>query len=396
MRATRFTSMLAGALGCLAGMPAGAQLGAQTTGACAGIKGCMETRDIVATVTDFRSSLGGSNVHILTATVRFTNKSTKPLILGYVNSSGIATDDQGNRYGILSNASIRGIGVINGNRVDTKFSLQPGESADTRFELGWRPSANKIYGTSYTLEMTVREVDPINASQLRLGEEYALRFPGLTGDGQGLANGPATTAATGVAVATGTAVAPSVAVAPVAQVVSNACANVARCYDAGNFSAVVTSMIGSMSGSTHVVDATVRFTNNTNQPLILAYTYTSGAMIDNLGNRYRWGRPGAPDKSFSGIGTVTRSKADPQFALRPGESRDAKFILYRYNAGKNAIGSSFNYDVSIEQLEILASRQVRSVRQYAVHFDNLPLGGTTPNVTDALDKLKSLFGHKKP
>jgi len=144
-----------------------------------------------------------------------------------------------------------------------------------------------------------------------------------------------------------------------------------------------------------MMDMTVRFRNLTSQPLILAYTQASSAIIDNLGNRYYWGRAGTHDTSVQGMGLVAGTHADPQFVLRPGESRDAKFTLYRFNVGNSGIGSTFNYDVSIEQLGILPSQQIRSLRRYAVHFDNLTMGGTgAANVTDAVNKLKSLF--KKP
>ncbi len=374
----------------LAAIAATAHLGAQSTGACAGIKDCVETRDLVSTVTDFRYSQTGSpnSIHILTGTIRFTNKSSRPIVLGYVNGSGIATDDQGNRYGVLSAASVRGIGIISGNKADTKFSLQPREGADARFELGWRADSRKIFGTSYTLEMTVREIQPINSTQLRLGQEYALRFAGLTGDGQGLSGTPATV---------GVVVAQNGAAPQTSEVASNACAAVARCYDAGTFSAVVSSMTGSMAGSHHVIDMSVRFTNRTAQPIILAYTLGSSALIDNLGNRYYWGRAGTHDNSVKGIGAVSRSSADPQFVLRPGESRDAKFSVIRYEAARKALGTSFSYDVGIEQLEVLAGQQVRPLRQYAVHFDNLTTAATVPsveNVKDAVNKLKGLF--RKP
>jgi hypothetical protein len=69
--------------------------------------------------------------------------------------------------------------------------------------------------------------------------------------------------------------------------------------------------------------------------------------------------------------------------------------VIRFNVGNNGLGSSFNYDVGIEQLEVLASQQIRSLRQYAVQFDNLTTGIAAPaNVTDAVNKLKSLF--RKP
>lgn len=362
--------------------------------ACTGVVACMETRDIIASVTDFRSSLGSNQLHIEAATIHFTNKSNHPVILGYVNQSGVATDDQGNRFAVLSAASVRGIGIISGNNVDTKFSLQPGESADTRFELGWRAQPNKIFGTSWTLELSVREINQVAATQVRLGDEFALHFAGLRGDGQGLSAAPSPGVVTGVV----TAPASGGVVAQVAQttqaVSANACAGAARCYDAGAFSATIASMAGSKSGRHHVIDMTIRFRNTTTQPIILAYTQKSSALIDNLGNRYYWGRAGAPDHSVNGMGFMTGSGADPQFVLQPGESRDAKFSVIRFDVGNTAIGTSFTYDVSLEQLQILASQQIRPVRQYAVHFENLQAGGAA-NVTDAVNKLKGLFkiGH---
>lgn len=371
-------------------IPSFGVLAAQSTGACAGVTACMETRNIVANVLDSRLSNGSNGLRILTVTIHFTNRSTHPVILGYVNGSGVAIDDQGNRYTVLSAAAVRGIGIINGNKVDAKFSLQPGEGADARFELGWRAESRKIYGTSYSLEMTVREINPINATQLRLGEEYALRFPGLSGDGTGLSAAPVV----GATAAAVPAAAPAASAQPVVAAPSTACAGVARCYDAGPFTAVVSSMTGSNSGRNHVIDMNIRFTNRTTQPIILAYTQASSSMIDNLGNRYYWGRAGTHDRSVQGMGMAAGSSADPQFVLRPGESRDAKFSVIRYDVGNKGLGGSFNYDVGIEQLAILPSQQIRSLRQYAVHFDNISTGAAAPNLNDAVSKLKSLF--KKP
>ncbi|MEO7218115.1 MAG: hypothetical protein ABI026_07970 [Gemmatimonadaceae bacterium] len=375
---------------------------AQASAACAGAPACMEARGIAATITDFRSSLGGNSTHIESATIHFANTTSHPVILGYVNGSGIATDDQGNRFTVWDAASVRGIGVINGSRADSKFSLQPGEGADARFELAWRPaSRSNIFGTSWVLEFTVREIQPIGASQLKLGEEMAFHFPGLRGDGSGLTAstaGPAATAASSQGATTATAVAAtaSAAVAAGAPVV-DPCAGVARCYNAGAFRAVITSMTQSKlagNGINGAMAIIVRFQNLTSEPIVLAYTQASSSMVDESGKRWYWGRAGAPDRSISGIGMVTRSSADPQFVLRPGESRDAQFKLLRFGPKNDGPGSSFTYNVSIEQLQVLASQQVRPVRQYAVHFDNVTTG-SAPNLGEAVNKLKSLFGKIK-
>lgn len=121
----------------------------------------------------------------------------------------------------------------------------------------------------------------------------------------------------------------------------------------------------------HLLRMQVRLRNVTAQPLILGYRATSGVAIDNYGNRYAWGRPGTHDLSASGIGTVESGRADPQFVLNPGESRSATFQLIRYRPGQSPIGPVFTYDLTLEQLEILPSNQVRSIRQYTVGFKDL-------------------------
>jgi hypothetical protein len=420
---------------------------AQPAPACTVANHCTQARDIAATVTDFRYSAGGNGLRILTATVRFTNRSAHPVILGYVDGSGIATDDQGNRYGVMGASSVRAIGIISGSNLDTKFSLQPGESSDSRFELGGRPAANSVFGSSYTLDLTTREINPVGTTQFRLGDEYALEFPELS-TGARSSSGAAASAGSGAhATATGATATGPAAVSPAAsrsptataasgpsgassvtsaasaatagRAASSACADVARCYDAGAFSAVVTSMTGTLAGRNHVISLILRLTNRTAQPLILAYTASSSSMTDNLGNPYYWGGAGTHDTSVQGIGMVTGSLADPQFVLQPGESRDAKFSVARFNANNTPLGTSFHYDVSLEQLQVLPSQQIRSVRQYAVHFDGLTTGAgdasgksagsaakpsgksatdavnaNIKTVTNAVDQLKSLF--KKP
>ena len=373
----------------------GPRLAAQGPSAsgCAGATNCMETRDIVARITDFRSSMGARHTHLESTTIRFTNKSARPIILGYVSGSGVATDDQGNRF-TTYNQTVRGIGIISGSNVDTKFSLQPGESADTRFDLGWSPSGGQIFGTSWSLELTVREIDQVAATQYRLGQEIALRFDGLRGGGQvGATGGQLSTVTTATPTASPAQAVAGAAVQTAQGAATNVCMGVARCYDAGAFSATIVAMTPSIVGGRHrEMDITIRFRNNTTQPVVLAYAATSSSMIDNLGNRYLWGR--GSDRSVSGMGISWDGKVDPQFALRPGESRDAKFTVYRFDSAKLTAGTSFTYDVSLDQVQVLSTEQIRPLRQYALHFDNLQAGGAA-NIGDAVNKLKSLFkiGH---
>lgn len=373
---------------------------------CGGQANCADTLSFAATITDFRTSAAGAT-RMLGATVRFQNKLNRPLILGFASDSGVAIDDQGNRYVVYGNNSVRGIGMIAGNSVDPKFILQPGESSDGRFEYLWRPNSGAIIGTSFELELTIREINPVAANQFRLGREHALRF-------RGLGNAPVSAAPAGpapvisatpasVPAAAQPAVGAAPATAPGAPPV-DACGGKPRCYHAGPFAAEVVQMTGSQvrPGAHHVMRLNVRFRNLSGQPLILGYKSQSGRMTDNHGNPYYWGRAGTVDGSASGIGTVTRAKADPSFVLNSGESRAATFQLIRYSPGRTALGTGFSYDVVIEQLEVLPGGQVRSLREYSLTFPDLavslPRSGAqqSESVGEAAQKLRDLFkGRKK-
>jgi hypothetical protein len=328
--------------------------------ACAGKPSCEEVSSFVATVTDFRTSVSG-RYRIVAATIRIQNKLNRPLTLGYVPRSGIVTDDRGNRYEIGSAAGVRGIGVISSGALDVKFALQPGESSDARFEFAWQPG-REIYGSAYQVELALREIDQVAAHQYTLGKEHALRFSGF-------GTPPAVAAA---------APAPAPATAAVVIPAVDPCGGAPRCYGAGPFVAEVSRFEGSRpgNGKNHALSIFLKFRNVSTQPIILAYHTGSSTVTDNLGNRYYWGHAGTHDMSASGIGIVEGSKADPQFMLRPGESREAKFSLVRYNTGNQEIGTTFSYDLVIDQLELLNGGQIRSLRSYTIGYHDLPLTGT--------------------
>ena len=355
---------------------------------CGGKPSCAEVSSFVATVTDFRTSVSG-RYRIVSTTIRFQNKLNRPVILGYVPRSGVATDDRGNRYEIGSDAGVRGMGIISSNALDVKFSLQPGESSDARFEFAWQPG-REIYGTAFDVELAIREIDPVASHQYTLGKEHALRFTGF-------GTAPAVGAAPALAAPPAATEPASVAVAPVA----DPCGGNARCYSAGPFVSELTRFEGSRVGNRqdHALRVTLKFRNVTAQPIILAYHTGSSTVTDNLGNRYYWGHAGTHDMSASGIGIVEGSKADPQFVLRPGESREATFGLIRYNSGKAELGTTFSYDVVIDQLELLNGGQIRSLRSYTIGYHDQPLSGTGAATTNAqpnplVEALKKKLGHK--
>jgi len=100
------------------------------------------------------------------------------------------------------------------------------------------------------------------------------------------------------------------------------------------------------------------------------YHRVSNFTFDDQGNRYAFGTAGTYDTSVKGIGIVSGQKADPQFTLAPGESRDVQFTVLR-RVGREVAGTKLTYYVALVQLEILPSNQIRSVRQYSLTFPRM-------------------------
>jgi hypothetical protein len=368
---------LAFAFACL--LPAG-PAGAQASPECGDRPTCAEVTSFVATVGDFRVSTQG-RTRLLTFTVRFRNKTDRVLRLAYVRGSGVAIDDQGNRYVVPSPQSVRAIGEITDNTFDPKFALAPGETSDARFEMAWAPErAGQIHGTRFEGDVTVREIEPATANQFRAGREHALHFRALGGDALGgdALGGDAPAAATPV----------SKDVVPAND--ADLCAGKARCHSSGAFTTEVTNVVPSVAGRHRSLRMELKITNRSAEPLVLGYKNASGSIVDDLGNRYYWGRAGTYDQSAQGIGVVTGRQADPQFALRPGESRRAAFELWRYDAASKPLGSSFTYDLALVQLEVLSGNQIRAGREYAVTFSGLTPGGA-PSAAQAVEQGKALI-----
>jgi hypothetical protein len=147
---------------------------------CGDQKFCYETGDFAATITNFRTSVV-SYYRLIDATIRFQNKTDKPLILGYANASGIAVDERGNRYGVGGPNGFRGIGLVNGANFDPRFVIAPASSSDARFELTWAPGP-ALVGTTFELDMTVNKINTVEGGQHTLGGEFPLTFRGLTNE----------------------------------------------------------------------------------------------------------------------------------------------------------------------------------------------------------------------
>lgn len=159
----------------------------------------------------------------------------------------------------------------------------------------------------------------------------------------------------------------------VAPVLVDACSGKRHCDSNRLFSAEVIGLTRTIFGGRHhYVKMNVRFTNLTDHPIILAYVTGTSGGVDNLGNAYYWGRAGTHDISTSGIGLLEGRKADTQFQLDPGESRNAAFGIIRYEAARKPIGNSFTYNTTIAELHKLGGTSVESLKQYSLNFPHLP------------------------
>jgi hypothetical protein len=391
---------------------------------------CDEVPSFAAAITDFKASQYDQSTKAVSATVRFVNKTNRPLILGYVRNASVAINEAGNRYTIEQPANVRGIAEIAGGQFDPKFTVQPGQAADARFEFWWRWDGRAIIGQrAWDIDLTIREVNEIAPGQYRFGQEHALQFKGVAvgnmtsaapaGGSLSTVSGPAAPAASA---SPAPAAGPAAPPAPAAQVAADqpdACAGKIRCFDAGPFVAEILTATATREQASrpwHTVAMNIRFRNKTNAPIILGYVVPSGVLIDDLGNRYV--PAGAPNDA-KGIGKVQARSADPQFVLRPGESRQATLGQARVMRGTptaTVIGSSYTFDVSIAELEVIYNgQQVRTVREHTLTFPSFALtggagatvaapagnGAAPQNGTEAAENIKKageairgLFGNK--
>ena len=150
---------------------------AQTpAGACGGQPLCVEAADFTATVTSFRTSTVGAS-RIINVSMRFQNRTAQPLVLGYVASSGITTDERGNRYIVYGPNGFRGIGLVYGSTFDPRLTLRPAGSGDAQFEMHLQATPQNA-GQTFTVDLTIDEINT-TGNQPTLGGEFPLHFEGL-------------------------------------------------------------------------------------------------------------------------------------------------------------------------------------------------------------------------
>lgn len=376
---------LAALLPATAGLLFGSAAAAQ--GMCPGEPLCREVPKFTATITDFRVSPNTVGNRPVNLTVRFTNKTAQPLILGYVDGTAAAYDDRGNKHYLQNSSKLTGIGRIERSHFDPKFALGPGESADARMELNFYVNRNVIVGTAFDVELSVREIEPLAGGQFQLGREHALGWQHLADGSGGRAPRPAAGA--------GAAVTGGVPGSDPAAPPGDPCQGKPGCSSSGPLLAQVTRMLNEgMAGNYHQVLVTIRFQNLGSTPLILNYKQGTGKMPDDLGQPYD---VSSQAKDVQGMPVSTRDSASSQFTLAPGEARNASFRYRRFAGTAKQIGTSFSPSLAVEQYELLPSNQLKLVREHSLNYTDLRYGGAggggaAPAGAAALDEaLQKLF-----
>src|SRR5262245_3100671 len=176
---------------------------------------CYETNDFAATITSFRITTDAAKRQILDLSIRFQNKTNQQLVLGYVNASGNASDDRGNRLVPWGPNASRGLGLVYGATFDPKFVVRPAGFGDAQFEF-YPQGYPQVVGFTYTLDLSIAEINTFEGNQHTLGEEFPLHFQNLRNGSAGIS--PGFVPGSGFGQAAGYA--PS----SVANVVSNPCA----------------------------------------------------------------------------------------------------------------------------------------------------------------------------
>jgi hypothetical protein len=142
-------------------------------------------------------------------------------------------------------------------------------------------------------------------------------------------------------------------------------------YDAGRLVARLTRVSAVEKRLTSSTDRRVtiamNITNQTDQPIILAYRAKSQQLSDDRGHSYKNDDVGGAAYVI-GIGLSTQGLIDPVFTLAPGESREASFQNLIYLPLDDRAGARYDYDLVLDECERTPSKQVRVVRTNSISF----------------------------
>jgi hypothetical protein len=175
---------------------------------CQGAPRCYNAGSFIAEVTQVSPTAMGPGVrhHTVSFTIRFRNVSNKPVILAYRSGSSAGLDNFGSGFTWgrpgTHDTSVKGIGMVVGNSVDTQFSLAPGQSRNATFGL-IRFNAKPPIGEAWNYDVVIEEIEIQPGQMVRSVRQNSVSFTNLRpGTFPGVAGGPAGGPAPGDAVET--------------------------------------------------------------------------------------------------------------------------------------------------------------------------------------------------
>jgi len=147
------------------------------------------------------------------------------------------------------------------------------------------------------------------------------------------------------------------------------CGNQPLCFEASDFAATITDFRTSLTGGYHLMDVTIRFTNKTNNLLIMGYANGSGTATDDRGNRYvLWG-----GNALRGMGYVNGQQFDPKFQVRPGSYGDARFELL-LQGNPQVLGFTFELDLTVNEINAFQGNQYTLGGEFPLMWKGLQNG----------------------
>jgi hypothetical protein len=176
---------------------------------CGGSPRCYDAGAFIAEVIQVSPTAvaAGARHQSVAINIRFRNVSDKPLILTYRSGSSAALDNFGNGFTWgrpgTHDTSVKGIGMVTGRSVDTRFALRPGQSRNATFNV-IRFNAVPPIGNAWSYDVVIDEIEVLPGQVVRSARQNSVSFSSLTA---GTFNGsPASASAMGET-ATGTSAA---------------------------------------------------------------------------------------------------------------------------------------------------------------------------------------------
>jgi len=152
---------------------------------CQGRPLCESPGPFVAEILQPSPGMHGNNHHVRLV-VRVRNTGAEPLVLGYVQNSGVMEDELGNRYIVdwRYREHVGGIGQVTRQQADARFMLAPGAARNFTLVFQRFTGRSPQIAGQYSPALTLARLQPLSPTQVRTESEYSLNFFGM-----GLAGG---------------------------------------------------------------------------------------------------------------------------------------------------------------------------------------------------------------